>query len=157
MLNQYRKNMKGVDLMDQEIQVYKFPHKSIKWWKPIFFHLLEIIINNARIWYIKRTGKKIKPLQFRLDLIDGLLQSWTGHLPRKRSRILLTNPSLNPLLPAININSIHSIILKKGARGYCGYCSNTYHEVRTAYYCPQCDKYLCPPCHNPYHTAYVYK
>lgn len=108
--------MKGVDLMDQEIQTYKFPHKSLKWWKRIFYHLLEISINNARIWYQKHTGKKVTPLKFRLDIIDGFLKNWSGHLPRKRTRIQLTNPTLNPLFPAVNLSSLYGIVKKKRSK-----------------------------------------
>jgi len=45
----YSKNMRGVDLMDQQIQLYRFPHKSKKWWKRISFHILEIAVYNSYI------------------------------------------------------------------------------------------------------------
>lgn len=154
---QYRNFMKGVDLMDQEIQCYKFPHKSLKWWLPIFYHLLEISLNNSRIWYNKHENKKMSPLDFRLEIVEGLLTFWSSKIPKKRSYIQITNPSLNPLLPAINILNIHDIIKIAHFRGYCVMCSNKQHEIRTCYKCLQCQIAICPTCFKSYHNLYVYK
>ena len=45
--------MKGVDLSNQLISYYELNRKTIKWWKRIFFHLLDIAIVNSSIIYIK--------------------------------------------------------------------------------------------------------
>jgi len=59
--------------MDQAIQCYKFPRKPLKWWFPVFYHLLEIAMNNSMIWYRKHYKKEIEPSKFREEISEGLL------------------------------------------------------------------------------------
>ena len=49
MVHHYIKHMLGVDLMDQMTAYYSFQRKSIKWWRKVFFFLLEDTVNNAHI------------------------------------------------------------------------------------------------------------
>jgi hypothetical protein len=49
----YCKNMGGVDLNDQICQYYDIICKSVKWWKKINFHLLNMVIVNAYVLYRK--------------------------------------------------------------------------------------------------------
>ena len=51
---------------DQLILYYGFAHRSIKWWKRVFFHLLNTAIVNAHILYNECTDSKITQLQFRI-------------------------------------------------------------------------------------------
>ena len=66
--------MGGVDMADQLVKYYHM-ERTIKWYKKLFFHLLNIAVNNACIIYKQHTRSKISTLQFRLDLIDQLLHS----------------------------------------------------------------------------------
>ena len=52
-VNIYSRLMKGVDLSNQLISYYELNRKTIKWWKRIFFHLLDIAIVNSFIIYKK--------------------------------------------------------------------------------------------------------
>ena len=47
MLADYQKNMKGVDLCDQMTDYYLLNHRSKKWWRQIFFYLMEVSAYNA--------------------------------------------------------------------------------------------------------------
>jgi len=49
MLSDYQKNMKGVDLCDQMVGYYLLNHRSKKWWRRIFFYLMEVSAYNAYI------------------------------------------------------------------------------------------------------------
>jgi hypothetical protein len=49
MLRDYQKNMKGVDLCDQMVGYYLLNHRSKKWWRRIFFYLMEVSAYNAYI------------------------------------------------------------------------------------------------------------
>ena len=51
MIQEYNKYMGGVDKADQLVTYYGFPHTSKKWWKRVFFHLLDTTIVNAYIMY----------------------------------------------------------------------------------------------------------
>ena len=47
----YNQYMLGVDKMDQLISYYSFLHKSIKWWRKVFFWILEVAAVNSYILY----------------------------------------------------------------------------------------------------------
>ena len=49
----YSSNMRSVDIMDQNLENLDIKQKSYKWWKPIFYYILEITINNSFIIYNK--------------------------------------------------------------------------------------------------------
>ena len=43
---------------------YGFAHRSIKWWKRVFFHLLDMAIVNAHILYNASSEAKMTQLEF---------------------------------------------------------------------------------------------
>ena len=43
----------GVDKLDQIASYYSFLHKSVKWWRKVFFWLLEVAVINAFIIHKK--------------------------------------------------------------------------------------------------------
>ena len=47
----YNQYMLGVDKMDQFISYYSFLHKSVKWWRKVFFWTLEVAAVNSYILY----------------------------------------------------------------------------------------------------------
>lgn len=144
--------------MDQEISYFKFPHKTKKWWKAAFYHLLEITINNSRILYQAQTKKTITMQKFRENIVDGLLIGWSRNLLERRTHLMINNPNLNPALPAINLCYLHDIKKDKGGRGNCEYCSTAENRTRTAFKCNICGKYLyAEKCFLAYHKEYVYK
>ena len=53
MIDEYNHYMGGVDKLDQLISTNSFIKKSKKWWKNVFFCLLEISVINVRILYMK--------------------------------------------------------------------------------------------------------
>jgi hypothetical protein len=82
---QYNKYMGGVDLMDQLLQYYEYPHRSNKWYMPLYNRIRETAIVNRYILYQKvHNDKKMTHLKFREDLIDGLLVK--GITPTRKQR-----------------------------------------------------------------------
>lgn len=106
---EYKKYMKGIDIMDAAVECYKFPHKSLRWWRPVFNHILEIIINNSLIWYKQYLHLDITPQKFRESIVDGLLEGWNPKLTSKRPHLLIANPKLNVAFPAINLYIVLAI------------------------------------------------
>ena len=49
MLDDYQKNMKGVDIFNQMTGYYLLNHRSKKWWRRIFFYLMEMSVYNAYV------------------------------------------------------------------------------------------------------------
>ena len=68
----YNTGMKGVDLSDQLAKSYPSSRKSLKWYKKIFFFLLDMAVVNAHAVY-KILGNSITQLDFRKQLIRDLL------------------------------------------------------------------------------------
>lgn len=60
----YNKYMLGVDKLDQLTSYYSFLHKSVKWWRKVFFWILEVAVVNSYILYKEQTtaqcGKPIR-------------------------------------------------------------------------------------------------
>ena len=47
----YNQHMSGVDKLDQMMAYYSFLHKSVKWWRKVFFWVLEAAVVNSYIVY----------------------------------------------------------------------------------------------------------
>ena len=64
---------------------YGFSHRSVKWWKRVFVHLLDLAMVNSYILYKAVTKSKMKQLQFRVfvakSLTEGLEHPRHRHHP----------------------------------------------------------------------------
>jgi hypothetical protein len=82
---QYVTYMRGVDRADQKIQLYNTGRKSVKWWKRVFYYLIEVSINNGHIIETKQREKygirKRSILDFKTALGEELLD---GRSVRKK-------------------------------------------------------------------------
>ena len=69
----YNTNMGGVDCSDHLLSYCSTPRKTIKWYKKIFFHLLDIAVMNSYVLFKKLSKqKKLRILKFRDALIGKL-------------------------------------------------------------------------------------
>ena len=72
MIVDYNKHMLGVDKLDQLMSYYSFLHKSVKWWRKVFW-ILEVAVINAYIIYkelaLKQGDKPLSHTAFRRQLI----------------------------------------------------------------------------------------
>lgn len=80
----YTKNMGAVVRAVHYCGSYAFTRKTVKWWRKLFFWLLEVsIVNSYHLWSIDREERKLRKmehLQYRRNLIDQRNKS------RKRGR-----------------------------------------------------------------------
>ena len=71
----YNKYMLGVDKLDQLMAYYSFLHKSVKWWRKVFW-LLEVAVVNFYIIYKElaqtRGERPMTHLAFWCKLIESL-------------------------------------------------------------------------------------
>lgn len=149
-IDAYNKAMGGVDKADQLAVYYCFQRKSIKWWKKVFFWLLETAVVNSYILYKEATQKPMKHIVFRRSLIKSLI-SYSNPSERPRPGRRRSSDSIERLQQGRHYSA-------KGKRRDCVVCSNRSHGQRhlTVYYCKTCSD--CPPlhpeeCFQVYHTA----
>ncbi|XP_062515599.1 UPF0746 protein DDB_G0281095-like [Corticium candelabrum] len=82
-ISDYNSHMGGVDKSDQMIKYYEVLHKSLKYWKKIFLHMIDLVVFNSYIMFtalqeqhpqderLKRRGQ-YRQKDFRCELIRGL-------------------------------------------------------------------------------------
>ena len=86
----YNKHMGGVDVSDQYISSYSFIRKSKKWWRKMFFWLLEVAVVNSFILYnlsaVANQKPKLSHKKYRLELMKALVGDVRNREGKKRGR-----------------------------------------------------------------------
>ena len=142
----------SLHLGDQLVLYYGYSHRSVKWWKRIFFHLLDVSLVNSHVLYKAETKSSISQLDFRIAVAQSLLEGLERPRPRQATR-----GSETPL--RLTERAFPEPIPGKG-RQDCEVCSvrSAGQRHQTAYRCKLCHKPLCLyPCFEKYHTLKDYK
>nr|CAH7767558.1 unnamed protein product [Callosobruchus chinensis] len=85
--------MGGVDLSDNFLHFYSLDRTHLKkYYKKIFFHLLNITILNTYILYKQSGGKKTR-LNFTIELAEELIKKYAQPLDQQRRRSKAHNVS----------------------------------------------------------------
>ena len=156
----YYDNMNGCDRADQAIGYYcNFDRKSYKWWKKLFWWILEVAQYNAFVLYNLHQGsgeKRLTLLQFKEALIQAITNeaaesSEEPILKRKRAG----RPADTPVLTRLK-DTKHLVTAVEKQRE-CRVCSFAVQNKRkrTSYVCFSCPEkpHLCPKdCFLKYHT-----
>ncbi|XP_071053828.1 piggyBac transposable element-derived protein 4-like [Onthophagus taurus] len=154
----YNNTMGGVDRLDQHLHDYPIARKrGKKYYKKIFFHLLDMSLWNAFVLYNKNGGQK-NNLQFRQALIEKLIENFHSTSSTRKGR-----PSYQPGPLRLTERHFPEYVppTKKKAAPcrYCAVCCNKKNKEgkrprkETRYYCKSCDVGLCAvPCFMEYHT-----
>ena len=156
MIEDYNHAMGGVDKADQMGIYYCFQRKSIKWWKKVFFWLLEISVVNSYILYKETTPTRPHThLAFRHLLVKNLV----CHLDfSERPR-----PGRRRVRDSLERLQAGKHFLSTGNRRDCVVCSDRSRGGErhlTNYYCSTCsDKPPLHPtqCFEEYHTLKTLK
>ncbi|KAG8233326.1 hypothetical protein J437_LFUL017304 [Ladona fulva] len=70
----YNQTMGSVDKVDQHLADYRIPRKrEKKYYKKLFFHFMELCMWNSFVLY-KKTGGKSAHLDYRLDVIEEMIE-----------------------------------------------------------------------------------
>ena len=146
----YNQNMGGVDKSkssdmnihddfsgDQLVLYYVFSHRSVKWWKRVFFHLLDLSLVNSHILYKAATSSRITQLDFRVAVAKSLQEGLERprhrhHEPAPELHIRLTERAFPEHIPG-------------GKRADCKVCSvrDIGERHQTAYRYKLCYTPLC--------------
>ena len=90
----YNKHMGGVDLFESLIGLYRIRLRSKKWYHQIFFHLLDMTVINARLFYRTQRGishqnsSKVMALhEFKANIAEALCSCATVAVAKRRCAV----------------------------------------------------------------------
>ena len=150
----YNVHMIGVDGMDQLTSYYSFTHKTVKWWRKVFFWMVEVALVNTYIIHKKLQQSIEMPAKSHITL-------------RREILIELCKPLMQLPKPPRRISSDHSLERlqnkqhfseKHSKRKDCRVCSardGNGERHTTPFVCSTCSdsSSLCPGnCFRIYHT-----
>lgn len=158
-VDQYNKNMGGVDLADQLRKYYSVGRTSYRWYRYIFWFIVDVSICNAFILYnhyrVSQGQGKVKQLAFRTNLAKQLIAGFssTVSVPHSAKRRRIEDLSNEP-----GNSGKHFIVKIDGRKKECVYCKMVGNKtpkgraVESSFKCIQCSVALCKTCFNNYHT-----
>lgn len=138
-IKDYNQHMGGVDLSDALIQYYSVRGKTMRWYKTLFYHFVDIAIVNAYIISKQLADEysrtSITQKRFRENLIKEMIEEAKA-------------TSVAPACSATPDFSSTCIPLFFGAtatslRRVCVVCKNQGRKVKTPVYCSKCSVALC--------------
>ena len=153
MVDEYNQFMGGVDRSDQQVLYYGFAHRSVKWWKRVFYHLVDLCLVNALILHNSVTGnKQLTQLEFNIQVAKSLLEGHENRTPRQRSIELPLRLTERPFLEPVPKDTPY------GGRPSCEVCLvRKKGRKQTQYQCKTCKTPLhVTPCFEIYHTKLNY-
>lgn len=148
----------GVDKVDQHLADYPITRKrGKKYYKKIFFHMLEHALWNSFVLYKKKGGLKTH-LQFRMDLITKIIEAYCSTEAQTKGRpsslpnpLRMTERHFPDYIPPTD--------KKENPTRVCQVCSRTKDrngkKIRkeSRYWCADCEVALCvAPCFRIFHT-----
>lgn len=154
----YNANMGAVDRSDMMLSSTECVRRTVKWYKKVFFHLLDISLLNAHALHLTVTGKKISLEAFQLKVVDQILEKYHTPIDVYRTGRRSCEED-NPLrLIARHFPSqVPPTDKKKEAQKRCVVCAKSGHRKDTRYMCSDCNAPLCIiNCFERYHTVKNY-
>lgn len=145
----YNEFMAGVDRADQYSTCYEIDRKTNKWWKRVFYRLLQIAVSNSWIIFKKFRSTEMPLIDFLMPLSENLIQ--IGKLEMKSKKIIRagTGP------PAKRLKVTSTVIehqpIRQATKRRCTFCATKKKESRTFYVCSTCNVPLCVDCFAPCH------
>jgi len=142
--NEYNKNIRAIDYVNQHASFYDLSRRNNKWWKKVFYFMIEVTINNCIILKESRENAKVNTFNFRLQLMKELADTYL-------KREIFKNENQKPI--CLNTkNKLHDIEkLSNKQRQRCVHC-----KEKTIYRCKDCTKMLHPECHLSFHKIHIY-
>ena len=82
----YNRHMLGVDRLDQRMAYYQFTRKSVRWWRKVFYWMVEVVVVNSFVIYTAHTDahRKRTHKEFRRDLVISLCEPLRDPTPRRQ-------------------------------------------------------------------------
>lgn len=159
---QYNKCMGSVDKADMMLSTLSCMRKSIKWYKKVAFHIIDLFLLNSYILFSTIKGKKTGLADFQLKVIRQIFEKYQVPTASRAQQ-----PVDNPLRLSAKAIAKHmpDIIPPTNKREnpcrVCHLCANTKKKPKTKkysrYMCSECNVPLCVyPCFRQYHEKANY-
>ena len=136
----YNNFMGGVDRADQLRGYYSCRYKSRKFYKYVFFFLLDVAITNAFILHkhyaVAPELKNIK--EFRLKLAAELIGEYCSQRTVGRGGSSIVSLPLHHFPIKLNLETPN-----KRSRGRCAQCKKSHQRTDKQWYCSECGVWLC--------------
>ena len=155
----YNEYMSGVDISDQLMVYYACGRRTLKWYKRVFWRLIEHILINSYILFKQVTKPNLRQWtqkKFRIELAYKLTATLIANrIGQGRSPASLTLERLK----GKHFAYYHET---RGRYVVCAYKrqrtnSNKRKDTKTKNYCPKCDVHVCHGiCFEKYHTLVKY-
>jgi len=144
MVKDYNNSMSGIDRSDQMLSYHSGLRKTVRWYKKVGVHLLEMFLTNA--FYLYRKFSTKDEFKHQTEFKENIIKSLIGR--RKQKRHLDSTASFHYLEP------IQDGEKKKNPTRRCKQCSKGQSRRESRYICGFCDDTpaLCVhPCFRLYH------
>lgn len=160
-IQSYSQHMGGIDRADKAMTYYMVLHRTCKWWKKVFFYLLEVCFCNSLIIWRASHEKRINAEQFRLRVIHGMLHGYNRPVTRTVGRPIVDRDRPDRLIGGDHYLGKNPQKLPNGkpSRPDCVVCSDRKKKRhQTEYICKKCNKAMCPlPCFERWYSLLNYK
>ena len=118
--------MGGVDQADQVLRYYTCIRKTVKWYRRVLFHEVEVAIHNAFVIECHEREGTNRPgrvaLDFRYELAEGLIGN-------SRTQAKVSNAPRNEELRLQNVGAHNIMPQMLRNRGNCAVCSKRIREI----------------------------
>jgi len=149
MIYKYNLFSRGVDRHNQLCSYYLSNRRSIKWYRKIFFYVIEASLVNSYIFYKTKNIQKTDLMNFQLSVIQGLTK-----VPLNFEKEFQKD---NPCIKEHRLQGKHFIEVSK-SRLDCVVCSKKNCRKKTNNRCEICKVHLHETkCFKFYHTKVNYK
>lgn len=166
-VDEYNRYMSGIDRSDQMMSYYSCPRRTVRWYKKVIFHVLDMMLWNSFHIYKKHCVPQARFLNFRDDIVKSLL----GIGPEIEGKDLVSYRRVHDnrrrpgvtvnVAPAPAPNSDHWPVKIDVPPGYkrksifrkCRNCTKNKLRHETNYMCSGCPGQppLCPECFREWH------
>lgn len=145
----YNKYMSGIDRSDQMMAYYSTLKKTIRWYRKVFFHLVDLCIWDAYYLYKKVKDDKCRLLSFREEIISSLIGSDKHMVQHTAQKDQSQDTTLQHYLEPIPDTASNKNVMRR-----CKNCTKNNTRKQTRYLCPLCQDSpaLCVhPCFRQWH------
>lgn len=157
----YNVNMRMIDKKDMMVGGVECLRKSVKWYKKLFFHLIDVTMLNAyHLWCVK-TGLRPKLRLFSKAVINQLLEKYGQVQPEKGHRSVENLPDRLQCRDYLSRHYLEAVPPPEGARRprgqkRCYVCATTERREKVrkdvGQQCKECGVGFCLECFKDFHT-----